>query len=346
MFDFAQAIGRLTQEIVDGGSRPSFGLQRSRLWRSGVAGLAAQARDAMRGTPSQKSVESTGPSGDFPDRRAVHFGTAIAGRTFVWYRSMGNEEGPEAAGLPSPPFQPLLLPPDELARVLDETRSRFIATFVKDCDAIAALLEEALVNSSSGPPTDLTFRVHRLIGLPGTIGFPTISRRAVDLESLLGAGEIDAALARMALEKLRRAFTHDLANEPAMCAPRSAPATGIKILFAEDDADQQRILGISLATAGFLPTGVRAGDGVIETVRAERPALILLDIAMPGLDGYSVCRLLKSDPELKAIPVILMTTGASVHHRLAGLSLGADDFLSKPLDMRELILRIRVRLAG
>jgi hypothetical protein len=223
---------------------------------------------------------------------------------------MGNEEGP-----------------DELARVLDETRSRFVATFVKDCDAIAALLEEALVHDASGPPADLTIRVHRLIGLPGTIGFPTISRRAVDLESLLGPGEIDAALARMALEKLRRAFTHDLANEPAMSAPHSAPATGIRILFAEDDADQRRILGISLATAGFLPTAVRAGDGVVETVRAERPAL-------------------KSDPELKAIPVILMTTGATVHHRLAGLSLGADDFLGKPIDMRELIMRIRVRLAG
>ena len=85
---------------------------------------------------------------------------------------------------------------------------------------------------------------------------------------------------------------------------------------------------------------------MVDRVRAERPALILLDIAMPGLDGYSVCRLLKSDPELSAIPVILMTTGANVRHRLAGLTLGADDFLSKPIDMRELILRIRVRLGG
>jgi CheY-like chemotaxis protein len=258
-----------------------------------------------------------------------------------------HEEAPPApAALPSPPCNPSSLQPDELARVLDETRCRFVATFVKDCDEIAALLEEALVHSASGPPTDLTFRVHRLIGLPGTIGFPTVSRRAVDLESLLGGDEIDASLARMALEKMRRAFTHDLADEPAMSALQPAPATGITILFAEDDADQRRILGISLATAGFLPMGVRSGDGVIERVRAERPALILLDIAMPGLDGYSVCRLLKSDPELKAIPVILMTTGASVHHRLAGLALGADDFLSKPIDMRELILRIRVRLAG
>jgi CheY-like chemotaxis protein len=248
-------------------------------------------------------------------------------------------------GLPSP--DPLQTPPasDELARVLDETRARFVAGFVTDCDAIAALLEAAVVDTSGDPLTDLTSRVHRLIGLPGTIGFPTISRRALDFEGLLAAGVIDAPLARVALEKMRRAFTHDLAAAPAMAAPQRAPATGIKILIAEDHADQRNILGVSLATAGFLPIAVASGDGVVERVRAERPALILLDIAMPGLDGYSVCRLLKSDPELSAIPVILMTTGANVHHRLAGLVLGAEDFLSKPIDMRELILRIRLRTA-
>jgi CheY-like chemotaxis protein len=221
-----------------------------------------------------------------------------------------------------------------------------VATFVTDCDAIAGLLEETLVHAGGDSQAELTARVHRLIGLPGTIGFPTISRRAVDLESLLGADAIDAPLARVALEKMRRAFTHDLSDAPAMSAPQRAPANGIKILFAEDHADQRRILGVSLATAGFLPMALRSGDGVVERARAERPAVILLDIAMPGLDGYSVCRLLKADPDLSAIPVILMTTGATVHHRLAGLTLGADDFLSKPIDMRELILRIRLRLAG
>jgi CheY-like chemotaxis protein len=205
-------------------------------------------------------------------------------------------------------------------------------------------VEDALVDSASDPPPELTERVHRLVGLPGTIGFPTVSRRAADLEGLLVGGVMDAPLARVALEKMRRAFTHDLAEAPAISAPQCAPATGIKILIVEDHADQRKILGVSLAHAGFLPSALRSGEGVVERVRAERPALILLDIAMPGLDGYSVCRLLKSDPELSAIPVILMTTGANVRHRLAGLTLGADDVLSKPIDMRELILRIRVRL--
>jgi CheY-like chemotaxis protein len=252
---------------------------------------------------------------------------------------------PMTAGLPSPPSLPSS-PPDELARVLGETRAHFVATFVPDYEAIAALLGDVLDQPASDPPRELTDRLHRLIGLAGTIGFPTISRRAADLESLLAADAIDAPLARVALEKMRRAFTHDLADAPAVSAPQSAPATGIKILIAEDHAEQRNILGIALAHAGFLPIGLRSGDAVVDRVRAERPALILLDIAMPGLDGYSVCRLLKADPELSAIPIILMTTGANARDRIAGLTLGADDFLSKPIDMRELVLRIRVRLGG
>jgi DNA-binding response OmpR family regulator len=79
--------------------------------------------------------------------------------------------------------------------------------------------------------------------------------------------------------------------------------------------------------------------------RAEKPALILLDIAMPRLDGYSACRLLKADPELAEIPVIFMTTGANLDDKLTGLTLGADEFLIKPVDTRELVLRIQRLLA-
>jgi len=303
-------------------------------------------------TPPQSSGGQRPPVakrrvGDFGRSLPVRSGTDIAPRFTVTYTPMGNNQDTRAdtAGLPSS-STPSSPPQDELARVLDETRARFVATFVTECNAIAALLEEAVADTTGAPSRELTTRVHRLIGLPGTIGFPTISRRAVDLESLLGGSVIDAPLARVALEHLRRAFTHDLADGPARSAPKRAPATGIKILIAEDDADQRRILGVSLANAGFLPIAVRSGDAVVERARAEAPALILLDIAMPGLDGYSVCRLLKSDPELSAIPVILMTTGANVQHRLAGLTLGADDFLSKPIDMRELIVRMRLRITG
>src|SRR6185436_11572534 len=110
----------------------------------------------------------------------VRFGTAIAASFPVTYRNMGTHQETRAMTneLSSAPSIPSSPPPDELARVLAETRARFVATFVTDYDAIAALLEEALVHPAGDALTELTGRVHRLVGLPGTIGFPTISRRA------------------------------------------------------------------------------------------------------------------------------------------------------------------------
>src|SRR4051812_8948121 len=325
---------------------PARTMFRTAVRRKSCGMAASNGTDCRRGPPRNAS--------DRPQHLTVR-GTTLActlsnshrGALFVTYRSEYSLRGDPMATEPLSPDSMQTRPPsDELAQVLDETRARFVASFVTDCDAIAGLLEEAVLDTTGDPATDLTSRLHRLIGLPGTIGFPTVSRRALELEGLLGAGVIDAPLARVALEKMRRAFTHDLADAPAMAAPQRAPTTGIKILIAEDHADERNILGVSLLTAGFLPIALRSGEGVVAMARAERPALILLDIAMPGLDGYSVCRLLKADPELSAIPVILMTTGANAHDQLAGLMLGAEDFLSKPIDMRELILRIRLRIAA
>jgi DNA-binding response OmpR family regulator len=89
---------------------------------------------------------------------------------------------------------------------------------------------------------------------------------------------------------------------------------------------------------------VPTGDRVIEAARQLRPDLILLDANLPGMDGYSVCRLLKTDPDLSATPVIFTTVRAKVDDKAVGLILGADEYLTKPLDLPELILRISVLL--
>jgi DNA-binding response OmpR family regulator len=88
-----------------------------------------------------------------------------------------------------------------------------------------------------------------------------------------------------------------------------------------------------------------AGDQVIDHVRAHWPSVVLLDIEMPGLNGFSVCRLLEADPELSAIPVIISHHAGRARRSDDGLTLGADEFLPKPVDLRELLVRIQ-RLAG
>jgi len=231
-----------------------------------------------------------------------------------------------------------------LQHVLDETRQRFVASFDEQCASIRTLIDNVDAFGPDGPVAALTQVTHRLSGLAGTIGFPTISARAAELEKMINGvagGAFDVSLARDVVERLREAFTRDLARPPVWFPPAAAAAGRTKILVVEDESDQRAIVTACLEGAGYQPVAVVSGDRVVTAARAETPALILLDIAMPGLDGYSVCRRLKADPQLATIPVIFMTTGANLDDKLTGLSLGADEFLAKPLDLRELLLRVQ-----
>ena len=236
---------------------------------------------------------------------------------------------------------------DPLQQVLDDTRQRFVAAFTEEGDALRILVDRVADLGSDGPVADLARVTHRLSGLAGTIGFPTISARAADLEILVdgvGRSAFDVPAARAAVDAIRAAFVTDLAAPPSWALPAAVPSNGARILIAEDEADQLAIVTACLKGAGYLPIAVVSGDLVLQAARTEQPALILLDIALPRLDGFSVCRLLKADPELAAIPVFFLTTGANLDDRLAGLTLGADEFLPKPVDMRELVLRIQIVL--
>ncbi len=260
-------------------------------------------------------------------------------------RSVGPPQGVErrAAQLPEASV------PTSLEQVLHDTRERFVARFPAQCDSIGVLVESISTLGSAGPVVALKDVVHRLSGLAGQVGFPTITARASELEELArsasGGALFDVALARRAVEAMREAFTTELATPPPWSVPIPVSAVaGVTVLLAEDDSDQRAVVMSCLEGAGYRPIGVASGDLVVETARAERPAVILLDIALPRLDGYSVCRRLKADAELADIPVIFMTVGANLDDRLAGLALGADEFLNKPVDMRELVLRIQVLL--
>ena len=234
-----------------------------------------------------------------------------------------------------------------LQQILTDTRRRFVASFDAQSDSIRLLVEQVASFGPQGPVAALTHLVHRLAGLAGTIGFPTVSTRASELEALLGrAGAFDADEGRGLAEAIREAYAKDFANPPDWALPaRSALKEAARILVAEDESDQRAIVTACLEQAGYTTTIVISGDRVVEVARAEKPALILLDIAMPRLDGYSACRLLKADPELADLPVIFLTASANLDDRLAGLALGADDFLAKPVDLRELILRIELVIA-
>ncbi|NLI80530.1 MAG: response regulator transcription factor [Deltaproteobacteria bacterium] len=118
----------------------------------------------------------------------------------------------------------------------------------------------------------------------------------------------------------------------------------MKILVVEDDPDILQLLTYTLQSAGFAVLTSQDGYEALNSVRLHHPELILLDLMIPGIDGFEVCRELKRSPETKSIPVIMLTAKGEEIDRIVGLELGADDYVVKPFSPRELLLRIRAIL--
>ena len=113
------------------------------------------------------------------------------------------------------------------------------------------------------------------------------------------------------------------------------------ILVIEDEADIADLIALHLERAGFATLIARDGISGLALAKNEGPALILLDLMLPGMDGVRVFKELRRDPRTLATPVIMLTARAQTEDRVAGLELGADDYVTKPFSPRELVLRIK-----
>jgi len=118
-----------------------------------------------------------------------------------------------------------------------------------------------------------------------------------------------------------------------------------KILVVDDEPDALEILAFKLKEAGYVPLFAKDGARALTAAREERPALIVLDLMLPEVDGLEVCKILRRDPMTATIPILMLTAKASEMDRVLGLELGADDYVTKPFSPRELVLRIRKLLA-
>jgi two-component system phosphate regulon response regulator PhoB len=116
------------------------------------------------------------------------------------------------------------------------------------------------------------------------------------------------------------------------------------VLIVEDDEDILQLLEYNFHSAGFEVAVARDGLDALNKIRRQRPDLVLLDIMLPGADGFEVCKNIKRDPKTAQVPVIMLTARGEEVDRIVGLELGADDYVVKPFSPRELILRARAVL--
>lgn len=117
-----------------------------------------------------------------------------------------------------------------------------------------------------------------------------------------------------------------------------------KILIIEDEKDLADLLAFNLEKEGYQPVCAYDGREGLAVAKAAHPDLVILDLMLPGMLGTEICRELRRNPDTAAIPVLMLTACSEEIDRVVGFEVGADDYLSKPFSMRELMLRIKAIL--
>jgi two-component system phosphate regulon response regulator PhoB len=130
----------------------------------------------------------------------------------------------------------------------------------------------------------------------------------------------------------------------ASLAAFMSKAASKNILVADDEPDVLHLVMSNLKAAGFTVTGVGDGAAALEAARQAPPAVLVLDLMLPGMPGLEVCRALKKDKATAGIPIIMLTAKADEIDRIVGFELGADDYMTKPFSPRELVLRVQALL--
>jgi diguanylate cyclase (GGDEF)-like protein len=123
----------------------------------------------------------------------------------------------------------------------------------------------------------------------------------------------------------------------------NSPSNGV-ILVVDDNPTNLSVLSIALKAAGYKIRVAMDGESAIEQVQEDAPELILLDVQMPGIDGFETCKQLKKSPLTQDIPIIFITASTDLENKVKGLSVGAVDYITKPFQQEEVLARVRVHL--
>ena len=128
-----------------------------------------------------------------------------------------------------------------------------------------------------------------------------------------------------------------------MADPSSKPPLKT-VLVVEDERDIRDLIRYHLEREGFTVVEAENGERALDLVRREQPALVILDLLLPGASGLDVCRILRGRPQTANLPIVMVTAKAEEVDRVLGLEIGADDYVTKPFSPRELVARVRAVL--
>ena len=117
-----------------------------------------------------------------------------------------------------------------------------------------------------------------------------------------------------------------------------------RILVVEDEKDIFELIRFNLAREGYIVTGANSGENALKQISVEMPDLVVLDLMLPGIDGLSVAKKIKNNPELECLPIVMLTAKTEDSDIVSGLEIGADDYITKPFSPGVLIARIRAVL--
>jgi len=119
------------------------------------------------------------------------------------------------------------------------------------------------------------------------------------------------------------------------------PMSKASILVVDDEEDIRELVQLNLDREGYRVLTCESGEQALAVIRSKTPDLIVLDLMLPGIDGLEVCKRLKADPGLQQIPVVMLTAKGEESDIVAGLELGADDYITKPFSGKVLVARVR-----
>ncbi len=119
-----------------------------------------------------------------------------------------------------------------------------------------------------------------------------------------------------------------------------------EILVVEDEDNIAIALNYLLTREGYNQTRIATGAGAVDIIRERKPDLVLLDVMLPEVSGYEICQSVRADPDCAGVRILMMTARGSAMERRKGLAMGADGFISKPFELKELREEVRAMLAG